>query len=194
MDAIKGKVEPVVDAVKNKVESVWNTIKNTTSNVWNGIKDAIVNPIESAKNTIVGIIDRIKNAFSNLKIKIPDFKLPHVKVTMEEKFGGLVKVPNFDIKWYAKGGFFDNASMIGVGEAGKEAVLPLENKRNMKPYAAAVASLMNDMRESNEQGCVINMNLSDIVIRDDRDISKLAEQLQKYIDRERRRKGVLRGV
>ena len=194
MDAIKGKVEPVVDAVKNKVESVWNAIKNTTSNVWNGIKDAIVNPIESAKNTIVGIIDRIKNAFSNLKIKIPDFKLPHVKVTMEEKFGGLVKVPNFDIKWYAKGGFFNKASMIGVGEAGKEAVLPLENKRNMKPYATAVASLMNDMRESNEQGCVINMNLSDIVIRDDRDISKLAEQLQKYIDRERRRKGVLRGV
>ena len=194
MDAIKGKVEPVVDAVKNKVESVWNTIKNTTSNVWNGIKEAIVNPIESAKNTIVGIIDRIKNAFSNLKIKIPDFKLPHVKVTMEEKFGGLVKVPNFDIQWYAKGGFFNKASMIGVGEAGKEAVLPLENKRNMKPYATAVASLMNDMRESNEQGCVINMNLSDIVIRDDRDISKLAEQLQKYIDRERRRKGVLRGV
>lgn len=194
MDAIKGKVEPVVDAVKNKVESVWNAIKNTTSNVWNGIKDAIVNPIESAKNTIVGIIDRIKNAFSNLKIKIPDFKLPHVKVTMEEKFGGLVKVPNFDIQWYAKGGFFNKASMIGVGEAGKEAVLPLENKRNMKPYATAVASLMNDMRESNEQGCVINMNLSDIVIRDDRDISKLAEQLQKYIDRERRRKGVLRGV
>ena len=194
MDAIKGKVEPVVDAVKNKVESVWNAIKNTTSNVWNGIKEAIVNPIESAKNTIVGIIDRIKNAFSNLKIKIPDFKLPHVKVTMEEKFGGLVKVPNFDIQWYAKGGFFNKASMIGVGEAGKEAVLPLENKRNMKPYATAVASLMNDMRESNEQGCVINMNLSDIVIRDDRDISKLAEQLQKYIDRERRRKGVLRGV
>ena len=194
MDTIKGKVETVVNTVKNKVESVWNTIKNTTSSVWNGIKDAIVNPIESAKNTITGIIDRIKNAFSNLKIKIPDFKLPHVKVTMEEKFGGLVKVPNFDIKWYAKGGFFNKASMIGVGEAGKEAVLPLENKRNMKPYATAVASLMNDMRESNEQGCVINMNLSDIVIRDDRDISKLAEQLQKYIDRERRRKGVLRGV
>ena len=31
----------------------------------------------------------------------------------------------------------------------KEAVLPLENKRNMKPYAQAVASLMNDMKNSN---------------------------------------------
>ena len=33
----------------------------------------------------------------------------------------------FGIEWYAKGGVFNKPSVIGVGEAGKEAVMPLEN-------------------------------------------------------------------
>lgn len=37
-----------------------------------------------------------------------------------------VNIPFPHLDWYAKGGVFDGASVIGVGEAGKEAVVPLE--------------------------------------------------------------------
>ena len=47
-------------------------------------------------------------------------------------------MPSFDVEWYARGGIFDKASVIGVGEAGPEAVIPLSGER-VKPFAEAVA-------------------------------------------------------
>lgn len=54
--------------------------------------------------------------------------------------GGWFQTPNFNVNWYKKGGLFDSASVIGVGEAGKEAVLPLENKKAMKSIADSIVS------------------------------------------------------
>lgn len=36
------------------------------------------------------------------------------------------KVPKFDVNWYVQGGIFNAPSIIGVGEAGTEAVLPID--------------------------------------------------------------------
>lgn len=47
-------------------------------------------------------------------------------------------VPTVSVEWYGSGGFFDRASLIGVGEAGPEVNIPLAG-RKMKPYAKAVA-------------------------------------------------------
>ena len=47
---------------------------------------------------------------------------------------------NSSVKWYAKGGLFDTASVIGIGEKGKEAALPLENRRTMKAIADSIVS------------------------------------------------------
>ena len=86
-------------------------------------------PFKDAWNFIKNIPSQIVNAFKNMHITIPTPKLPHINVSYGSFLG--VQYPKFSISWWAKGGFFDGASMIGVGEAGKEAVLPLENKRNM---------------------------------------------------------------
>lgn len=48
------------------------------------------------------------------------------------------------INWYAKGGLFSGSNVIGVGEAGKEAVLPLENARTMGMLANAITNKMGD--------------------------------------------------
>lgn len=42
--------------------------------------------------------------------------------------------------WYAKGGLFNGAQVIGISEAGPEAVLPLENPRTMKKIADSIVS------------------------------------------------------
>lgn len=54
--------------------------------------------------------------------------------------GGTSSTPVYSPNWYAKGGLFKNASVIGVGEAGQEAVLPLENRRAMKSIADSIMS------------------------------------------------------
>ena len=52
--------------------------------------------------------------------------------------GGSVSYPIFDVSWYARGALFTNPAIVGVGEAGDEAALPLENRRTMSRIARAI--------------------------------------------------------
>lgn len=106
----------------------WDTIKATAVNVWNGIKTAIENPILVAKNTVKSVIDAIVGFFTNLRlpeIKIPKIKLPHFAIKGEFSLNP-PQIPKLSVNWYADGGIFTKPSVIGVGEAGKEAVLPID--------------------------------------------------------------------
>lgn len=140
-NGIKSIVINAVGAVKNAAVNGWNTIKSVTStvfngvknvasNTWNAIKNAITNPIESAKNTISGIVERIKGLF-NFRLRFPSIDIPHIPLphfTLSGSFNPLKgKIPSVGINWYAKGGLFSSPSVIGVGEAGDEAVLPLKD-------------------------------------------------------------------
>lgn len=123
-DTIKAKAI----ALKNNIVATWNSIKAQAIATWNSIKDAIITPIQNAWDKVKGIVDKIKSYFPLKLGKIFDLKLPHVSIGSKTvKVGGKdVTVPTFDISWYAKGGIFDNPSLIGVGEAGAEAVVPLD--------------------------------------------------------------------
>lgn len=54
--------------------------------------------------------------------------------------GRTSSTPVYKPNWYAKGGLFNGAQVIGIGEAGSEAVLPLENPRTMKKIADSIVS------------------------------------------------------
>ena len=190
LDGIKSVASSAWDNIKNKASSAFESVKSTASSVWNGIKSAITHPIETAKDTVLGIVDKIKSAFKNMHISIPKPKLPHINVGSRSVFGGKVSIPTFSIDWYAKGSFLDKATLIGAGEAGKEAILPLENKRYMKPYAQAVASLMNDFTGGNN-GTVINNTFNvQATVREESDIDKIAEKLERLQRREERKRGL----
>jgi SLT domain-containing protein len=47
-------------------------------------------------------------------------------------------MPDFDVEWYANGGIINRPSLIGAGEAGPEAVVPLSASR-LKPLTDAIA-------------------------------------------------------
>ncbi len=76
--------------------------------------------------------------------KVISIPTPHLQISSWNTHrlynGGWFQTPNFSVNWYKKGGLFDSASVIGVGEAGKEAVLPLENKKAMKSIADSIVS------------------------------------------------------
>ena len=128
---IKTSIMTAINTVKSYLSGAWNTIKSTASTAWNGIKNAITKPIQTAKDTVKDIVDKIKGFFpinvKNLlsKISIPHIDLPHFKLTGEFSLKNKT-VPKLSIDWYKTGGIFDGPQVIGVGEAGPEAVVPLD--------------------------------------------------------------------
>ena len=186
---IKTSVTNKVAELKTNISNKWNDIRSTISGKARDILDAITSPFEDAWDFIQDIPGKISRAFKNMTISLPHINLPHFSV--HGKFSlNPPSVPSIGVRWYAKGGFFNSANVIGVGEAGREAVLPLENKRNMKPYAQAVASLMNDFVGGNN-GTVINNTFNvQATVREESDIDKIAEKLERLQRREERKRGL----
>ena len=129
----------IIKQVITNISTVISSVKNT----FNRIKSAITEPIQTAKDTVSKVIDTIKGFFPISVGKILDnIKLPHFTVDGGEfpyGVGGKGYMPSFGVSWNAKGGIFDGPSIIGVGEAGPEAVIPLSGER-VKPFAEAVAN------------------------------------------------------
>ena len=142
---IKTRVEGLIIQLKTKVLSVWesiktgtinafNTLKNLVTSIWAGIKLAITNPVQAAFLVIKTIVDKIKGLFNKLHINIPHIKLPHFSIQPPGwKIGDLLqgKIPKLGINWYKTGGIFTSPSVIGVGEAGTEAVIPIDKLKEM---------------------------------------------------------------
>ena len=89
---------------------------------------------ERIKKFFSDTVQKIKNLL-NFSWSFPKPKMPHITWSWSQ-VGNFLKVPRFHIEWYAKGGIVDAATLfgagnhlIGAGEAGKEAIVPLE--RNM---------------------------------------------------------------
>lgn len=128
LNLIKGIISVETGFVKNTISGAWNTVKSVTSSIWQGIKSAIETPINAAKNTVKNAIDTIVGFFRNIKlpeIKIPQIKLPHFELTGKFSLSP-PQVPKLSVNWYSTGGIFSSPSVIGVGEAGTEAVVPVE--------------------------------------------------------------------
>lgn len=147
INGAKNTVSNVINGIKSTVSNVFNSVKSTVTNIWNGIKSAITKPVEAAKNTVSGIIEKIKGLF-NFKLKFPEISIPKIPLphfNISGSFNPLKgEIPHIGIDWYATGGIFSGPSVIGVGEAGTEAVVPLSNKSRMAPFAKAVADFMRD--------------------------------------------------
>lgn len=139
--AIQNAVQVVVNRVRTNfntlkatLTSLWNGIKNTASTVWNAIKTAITSPIQTAMNTVKTIINKIKGFFPLKVGKIfSGMKLPHFSIKGSPPFGigGKGEKPSISVSWYAQGGIFNSPSVIGVGEAGPEAVIPIDKLQGM---------------------------------------------------------------
>lgn len=98
-------------------------------------RDGVNSVFGGIKEFIKGVAESIKG-FLDFEWKLPKIKLPHFKIN-----GGFSlvppKTPKFSVKWYANGGILNSPTIFGMngnnllggGEAGKEAVLPIDNLR-----------------------------------------------------------------
>lgn len=117
-----GKVAGMVQTVKDKFNALKENIKST----FEAIKEKIITPIQNAKDKIQGVIDTIKGWFPIDIGKIfSNLKLPHFSISGKFSLNP-PSMPKISVSWWKTGGIFDSPSVIGVGEAGPEAVVPLD--------------------------------------------------------------------
>lgn len=132
---IRGITAATVEGMKEYYIAGFNYIDNLTGGKLESIRSAFSSKLEAIRSVVSGAIERIKGAF-NFSWKLPDLKLPHISVSGgEAPFGiaGKGSLPSFSIQWYRDGGILNRAtifgamgnSLLGGGEAGAEAVLPL---------------------------------------------------------------------
>ena len=118
-------------AVKNAASAIWSAISSTFGKV----KDTVSNAMNGAIEKVRSAIDRLKSLFkfdwSLPKPKLPSFSISGGKAPWG--FMGQGSLPRISINWNALGGVFDSATILpygdslqGLGEAGTEAIVPLE--------------------------------------------------------------------
>ncbi|HFM9394055.1 TPA: phage tail tape measure protein [Enterococcus faecium] len=128
-NGITSTISSKVNDGKNAISSGWSNLTGIVSDIFNNVKSTIANIWEGIKKTVSAPIDwirdKISSVFDNLNISIPHIPLPHFKLSGE--FNPLKgKIPTLGVDWYAKGSVFNSPNIIGVGESGPEAVLPLK--------------------------------------------------------------------
>jgi phage-related minor tail protein len=151
-DVIKEKAGALGASLGEK----WSEIKNKTTQTWNGVGTAIINPINKARDGVCNAINTILGFFKNIKIpeiKIPKIKLPHFNMSGNFSISP-PSVPHLDVNWYAKGGIFNKPSVIGIGEAGTEAVVPIDRLDDI------IAKSLEKVSNKNNTSIYFNGNYS----------------------------------
>ena len=195
LNAISGAVSSIWNGIKATVEFVLTSIYNNVTNTWDGIKNAIGSAINGAKDLVSSAIDAIKGLF-NFSISWPHIPLPHFSVSGSANPLDWLKgqIPRIGIEWYAKGGIMTKPTLFGMngnnmmvgGEAGNEAVLPL-NERTLGAIGRGIAQTMG------ENPTNINITITGNVVREEADIARIADQVAQRIADELQRKTQLRG-
>lgn len=181
---LKDKASSLATSAKDKAVSAWNSMKDKTSSVFstiksvissgasgalsvvsskfNSIKSKISGVMNSAKSVVSNAISKIKGFF-NFNWSLPKIKLPHFSISGKFSLNP-PSIPKFSVSWYKDGAIFTKPTLFntpfgmkGVGEAGAEAVLPIDrlegyisgaiekaqNVVNLDSLAAAIEDLAN---------------------------------------------------
>lgn len=152
----------VMGKVMTTIQSYWSSVLINTNQIWeeaSGKVDTETGKMKTyTESNLSGISDKIKRLFNvNLtsigretaqsfadgmkQVYLPPLTYYISEWRKHDLGGGRTSSTSaYKPNWYAKGGLFNGAQVIGIGEAGTEAVLPLENPRTMKKIADSIVS------------------------------------------------------
>lgn len=173
------------NAIRAVVTGVCNAVTGAVSGAFNGIKSVIDSTMNGAKSTVSGALSAISGFFAGLHLQFPHINLPHFSISGDFS---LVppSVPSISVSWYRTGAIAMGASVVGIGEAGPEAVVPLSG-REMDPYADAVASRLAARGAGAGAGGTTVYNIGDVTLNMEqlRDLATLEDFVDLVLDAKR---------
>lgn len=142
-------IKPIWEKVSGWFDkNVITPLSNLFTKLWDGLKsgvvgamNAVIGGIESGINFIVGGINSILGGFNKV--------VSWAAKVAEVDWGGVDLVPKVTLPRVAlaNGGITTGSTIAQIGEAGREAVLPLENNLSyMEPLADMIASKMKNVQ------------------------------------------------
>lgn len=161
------KFESAKEKAQNPFQSIgswfserWNDIQSALKEIPNWFKNLFNDAMDNAKSAVQSGVDALKSIF-DFEWHLPKLELPHIHIT-----GGFSlnppSFPSFDVSWYARGGVFNSPSIIGVGEAGQEAVMPLERNTG---WISILAQKLAERMPVNNAPTGYSLPAGDIVIQ-----------------------------
>lgn len=173
------------NAIKAVVTGVCNAVSGAVSGAFNGIKSVIDSTMNGAKSTVSGALGAISGFFAGLHLEFPHINLPHFSISGDFSIMP-PSVPSISVSWYRTGAIAMGASVVGIGEAGPEAVVPLSG-REMDPYADAVASRLAARGAGGGAGGTTVYNIGDVTLNMEqlRDLATLEDFVDLVLDAKR---------
>src|SRR5690606_27002198 len=106
------------DEIVAGLREMWERFSGFFSGLWDGIKASVKN----AFNGIIAMVNRFIGFLNSIKIRVPSVNIPLVGQVGGFEIG-LPKIP--EIPMLAEGGIVTRPTLAMIGEAGPEAVIPL---------------------------------------------------------------------
>lgn len=156
-DSIKQGASDAVDNVGKFFSGMWDSIKTTVSEAGEKIGETLGDTIKEGVN---GVLEFVEDGINNIPDAINGAidlinNIPGVDIGPLDR----IKLPRL-----AKGAVVDKPTIAQIGEAGKEAIIPLEqNKQGLRDIAQAIRDELNTMRQPQpitntiDRGTTINL-------------------------------------
>lgn len=151
---IKTGVQTLWTNIKTFFQNGINNAKNTVTNGLTAISTKFTNIFEKVKNTVKNAIEKVKN-FMNFQWKLPDLKLPHLRVTGSlDLLAVPPQIPSVSVEWYGKAMnepyMFNNPTifgsangkLLGAGEKGSELLIGTNKLMDMMQQAVGGRSVV----------------------------------------------------
>lgn len=141
-------VDPIVNGTKELlgIHSPSTVFASIGEDCMSGLTNGFTNGVAWVQEKLDALRDRVSQTATSLKEafsfewRLPHLRLPHLQVDWDPvdnvlaNFFGVTAFPRLSVHWFAKGGILNGAqifgrmgsTLLGGGERGREAILPLD--------------------------------------------------------------------
>lgn len=143
-NSLKQVFNGIIDFIKGVFTGNWSQAWNGLKNILSGVVGTFTGIFKGPLNAIIGLVNGAIGGLNSISVTIPKW----VPGFGGQHFGiSLPKIP-----YLARGGIVDSATLAMIGEAGTEAVVPLENNtRGLDLLANKLLQRMSSSQNGNTQ-------------------------------------------